>query len=267
MAVSWQAQIFLSLLGGGIGCLAVLGIPCRSMQFLWHAQPGHSRSFGMYVIDPAGNPTEEESYILRVPLHELKQGIDDEEILARFSKGFFAGWIFGPERWIAPFVQGIIDHEVFSNARESPGNSCSRPDASDPDNPRPNAMSQQRLPPLGACLFGLYYLIDTSVCSPKYRTSIYPASAQRPRPERSFVEYAGRTQGRSLAASHRFELVRERPVANGEAEITIIYSHVRSNPRTGGQVYSRPMTAMHVCYAHLLFAEGVREVLASRGSA
>lgn len=81
------------------------------MQFLWHAQPGHSRSFGMYVIDPAGNPTEEESYILRVPLHELKQGIDDEEILARFSKGFFAGWIFGPERWIAPFVQGIIDHE------------------------------------------------------------------------------------------------------------------------------------------------------------
>jgi hypothetical protein len=120
MAISWQAQIFLSFLGGGIGCLAVFGIPCRSMQFLWHAQPNHSRSFGMYVIDPAGNPTEEESYILQVPLRELKQGIDDEEILARFSKGFFAGWVFGPERWIAPFVQGIIDHQgMFSTFRLS----------------------------------------------------------------------------------------------------------------------------------------------------
>lgn len=81
------------------------------------------------------------------------------------------------------------------------------------------------------------------------------------------MEYAGRTKGRSLAASHRFELLRESPAGDGEDEgVTIIYSHVRSNPRTGGQVYGWFMTAMHVCYAHLLFAEGVREVLASGSS-
>lgn len=81
------------------------------MKFIWRAEPGHSSSFGMHVIDPAGNPTEEESYILRIPMHKLRRGIDDEEILARFSNGFFAGWVFGPERWIAPFVQGVIDHQ------------------------------------------------------------------------------------------------------------------------------------------------------------
>ncbi|KAL4817713.1 hypothetical protein BDW67DRAFT_183515 [Aspergillus spinulosporus] len=145
MAISWRDHLFLSLLCGGIGCLAVLVIPCRSMHFLWRAQPGHSRSFGIYVIDPGGNPTEEESYILWVPLREMKQEIDDEEILARFSRGFFAGWVFGPERWIAPFVQGIIDHEVFTNARASTGDSCSRLDAYERDISRPNAMSQQRL--------------------------------------------------------------------------------------------------------------------------
>ncbi|KAL4993814.1 hypothetical protein BDV10DRAFT_198039 [Aspergillus recurvatus] len=267
MAISWRTHLFLSLLGGGLGCLAILAIPCRSMQFLWHAEPGHTRSFGMHVIDPAGNPTEEESYILRIPLHKLKQGIDDEEILARFSKGFFAGWLFGPERWIAPFVQGIIDHEVFASARASSADASSCQDAHAYDISRPNAMSQKRLPPLGTCLFGLYYLIDTSACNAKDRASIFSASAQIPRPERSFVEYAGRTKGRSLAASHRFELVKEQPMGYREEGVTIIYSHVRSNPRTGGQVYSRPMTAMHVCYAHLLFAEGVRELLASRGSA
>ncbi|KAL4989435.1 hypothetical protein BDW68DRAFT_175960 [Aspergillus falconensis] len=267
MAISWQIHLLLSLIGGGIGCLAILAIPCRSMQFVWRAEPGHTRSFGMHVIDPAGNPTEEESYILRIPLHKLKQGIDDKEILARFSKGFFAGWVFGPERWIAPFVQGIIDHEVFASARTAAADASSHHDAYVYDISSPNAMSQQRLPPLGACLFGLYYLIDTSVCSSKDRALTFSASTRTPRPERSFVEYAGRTKGRSLAASHRFELAREHPIGNHEEGVTIIYSHVRSNPRTGGQVYSRPMTAMHVCYAHLLFAEGVREVLASQGSA
>ncbi|KAL4977908.1 hypothetical protein BDW66DRAFT_149637 [Aspergillus desertorum] len=266
MAISWQTHLFLSLLGGGIGCLTILAIPCRSMQFFWRAEPGHTRSFGMHVIDPTGNPTEEESYILRIPLRELKQGIDDEEILARFSRGFFAGWVFGPERWIAPFVQRIIDHEVFASARASTGDSGSHPDAYAYDISHPSAMSQQHLPPLGACLFGLYYLVDTSVCSASDRTSVFPASVQILRPERSFVEYAGRTKGRSLAASHRFELVREHPMGGDEEGVTIIYSHVRSNPRTGGRVYSRPMTAMHVGYAHLLFAEGVREVLASRRS-
>ncbi|KAL6239536.1 hypothetical protein BDW75DRAFT_250406 [Aspergillus navahoensis] len=267
MALSWHTHLFLCLLGGGIGCLTILAIPCRSMRFLWRAEPGHSRSFGMHVIDPAENPTEEESYILQIPLYKLKQGIDDEEILARFSKGFFAGWVFGPERWIAPFVQGIIDHEVFASARASTADASSHQDAYEYDISHPNAMSQQRLPPLGACLFGLYYLVDMSACSSKDRALVFPTSTQIPRPERSFVEYAGRTKGRSLAASHRFELVREHPLGDREEGVTIIYSHVRSNPRTGGQVYSRPMTAMHVCYAHLLFAEGVREILASCSSA
>ncbi|KAL3467658.1 hypothetical protein BJX64DRAFT_248270 [Aspergillus heterothallicus] len=129
-------------------------------------------------------------------------------------------------------------------------------------------MPRTSLPPLGACLFGLYYLIDTSTCGTEYRRSIFPSSAVVPRPDRSFVEYAGRTSGRSLAASHRFELSRgdlmrskSKDDGDGEENVTIVYSHVRSNPRTGGQVYSKLMTAMHVVYAHLLFAEGVREVL------
>lgn len=111
MAISWHTHIALAILSAGVGCLTILAIPCRSMKFIWRAEQGHDSSFGMHVIDPAGNPTEEESYIIRIPLSRLQREIGDEEILARFSKGFFAGWVFGPERWIAPFVQGVIDHE------------------------------------------------------------------------------------------------------------------------------------------------------------
>ncbi|KAL2835679.1 hypothetical protein BJY01DRAFT_223217 [Aspergillus pseudoustus] len=267
MALAWYNHLLCHGLGAVFGVLLALGIPCRSMKFIWHASPGHARSLGMHVIDPAGNPTQEESYILRIPLRQLRSGMRDEEILARFSNGFFAGFVFAPERWIAPFVQGIIDHEVFTNARVLGHHDSSRHlDVCKID--RPDAMPRLSLPPLGACLFGLYYLIDTSACSAEDRISTFPSSAAILRPDCSFVEFAGRTSGRSLAASHRFEVSRDdEPWANGcatttgEKHVTIVYSHVRSNPRTGGQVYSRLMTAMHVCYAHLLFANGVREVL------
>jgi hypothetical protein len=110
-------HLLYSGLGVTLGALLVLYLPCRSMKFTWRAEPGHARSFAMHVIDPAGNPTQEESYTLRIPLRDLKPGLNDEEILARFSKGYFAGVVFAPERWIAPFVQGIIDHEGMSLIR------------------------------------------------------------------------------------------------------------------------------------------------------
>lgn len=56
---------------------------------------------------------------------------------------------------------------------------------------------------------------------------------------------------------------REGPTFDDEEYVAIICSHIRSNFGTGGRVHSRPMTVMHVCYAHLLFADGIREVLAS----
>ncbi|KAL4867497.1 hypothetical protein BDV12DRAFT_186670 [Aspergillus spectabilis] len=258
MANFWHTNYLILLLSGGIGYLTYLTLPCRSMKFTWRAQPGHAQSFAMRVMDPGANPTQEESYILRLPLRKLRSGIDDEEILARFSRGYFGGWMFTPERWIAPYVQGIIDHDVFARSRV-PGYATS--DIYKISSP--NGLSSKHLPPLGACLFSLYYLLESSICSPGYRTEVFLSSGQTPRPDRSFVEYAGRTKGRSLAASHQFEVIREAPVSTpgGEEYVTIIYSHVRSNPRTGGRVYSRPMTAMHICYAHLLFADGIREVL------
>jgi len=53
----------------------------------------------MSVANPNRFPIEQDSYTVHIPLRELKTGISDEEILARFSKGFFGGWILTPERW------------------------------------------------------------------------------------------------------------------------------------------------------------------------
>ncbi|KAL4886214.1 hypothetical protein BJY04DRAFT_213745 [Aspergillus karnatakaensis] len=214
-------------------------------NFTWRAQPDHAQSFPMTIIDPDNNPTQEETYTIQIPLQNLNKSITDEEILARFSKGYFGGWMFSPERWVAPFVQGVVEHDVITNSRSDP-----RPDGYEISTT--DSLSTQHIAPLGAL---------------KHRGKVFPYSKGISRPERSFVEYAGLTKGRSLAASHRFEVARVKLDFNcedqneGEGYATIVYSHVRSNPLTGGRVYSRPMTAMHVVYAHLLFADGVREVL------
>ncbi|KAI8953165.1 hypothetical protein F4801DRAFT_538706, partial [Xylaria longipes] len=50
----------------------------------------------MALINPLGHRTGQDSYSIRIPLHKLKAGITNEEILARFTKGFFRGWIFTP---------------------------------------------------------------------------------------------------------------------------------------------------------------------------
>ncbi|GFG16533.1 hypothetical protein IFM5058_08005 [Aspergillus udagawae] len=59
----------------------------------------HQNSPTMALANPRGMPVYGDSYTIRIPLRDLKPGISDEEILARFSKGFFGGWVFAPEWW------------------------------------------------------------------------------------------------------------------------------------------------------------------------
>ncbi|KAL4906394.1 hypothetical protein BDW74DRAFT_176723 [Aspergillus multicolor] len=193
------------------------------------------------------------------PNTNLPAGITNEQLLARFSNGVFGGRIFTPERWIAPIMQRCIDEDVIAATGRD---SSIPPPLWDLD-----ALSQTTLPPLGTTLFGLLTLFDTSACTDAHRTAVFPASANVPRPTFAFAEYAGRTRSRGLAASHRFEVTREREreqehVGEEEVEFAVItFSHVRSNPATGGKSLPTWFVWFHVLYSGLLFAEGIREVL------
>lgn len=74
-------------------------IPLRNIKVLYQATRGHENSFPMSIANPKGYPVDQESYSLIIPSSKLKVAISDEEILARFTKGFFGGWSFTLERW------------------------------------------------------------------------------------------------------------------------------------------------------------------------
>lgn len=60
---------------------------------------GHAESCGATAVSPQGQALRRgDSYSTTIPLRCLRPGITDGEILARFTKGFFGGPIFTPER-------------------------------------------------------------------------------------------------------------------------------------------------------------------------
>lgn len=73
--------------------------PSRTYEFTYSATPGHEESLAFTFLNPNKYPTEQDCFSLRIPKHDLRAGTSDEEILARFTRGFFGGWIFTPERW------------------------------------------------------------------------------------------------------------------------------------------------------------------------
>ncbi|RAL03581.1 uncharacterized protein BO80DRAFT_401730 [Aspergillus ibericus CBS 121593] len=254
MGFKAPARIALAAsVGYGIVYLHNLTYPCRNMDFTWQATPGHSKSFSSRILNPRDGPVDEESYSLRIPTRELPAGITDEELLARFTKGAFGGWIFTPERWIAPLIQRCIDAELISAIKTS---------SSDPSTPpiwKLDSLSRDILPPLGSTLFGLLTLFDTSTCTEDHRISVFPDSIHIPRPNFAFAEYAGRTKSQGLAASHRFEVTRE--YKDGEDRVRLTFSHIRSNPRTGGKSLPSWFVWFHVLYSGLLFADGIKEIM------
>lgn len=61
---------------------------------------GHSDSAAVAILNPLQQDLYQHRITIEIPAIRLKSaGLDNDEILARFTQGFFGGWIFSPERW------------------------------------------------------------------------------------------------------------------------------------------------------------------------
>ena len=56
-------------------------------------------------MNPHNHIAVEDSRSIRLSKDEIGS-LSDEEILARFMKGFFGGWVFTPERNLIAFFKG-----------------------------------------------------------------------------------------------------------------------------------------------------------------
>ena len=58
------------------------------------------------IVNPKSHIGLEDSRYIHLSAKEIGQ-LSDEEILARYLKGFFGGWIFTPERGLIAFLEGV----------------------------------------------------------------------------------------------------------------------------------------------------------------
>jgi len=66
--------------------------------------PSTSKSPTIKRINPRNHQALVDSRTISLPQIDIKD-LSDEEILARFTKGFFNGWIIAPER----FLVGVVE--------------------------------------------------------------------------------------------------------------------------------------------------------------
>ncbi|CZR55848.1 uncharacterized protein PAC_05736 [Phialocephala subalpina] len=187
--------------------------------------------------------------------------VGDEEILARFVKGFFRGWSFTPERGLlallARFGRKFIP--VGYSVMEAIGEPLSL-----------DGLSKTHLPEKGTVLFGGNFMIlDTHIAHPSSSTTTHSpplgekqslgascADTGYQDPVISFVDIAFGDDRRNFAGLHRFEIRGEK-----EGEIIIWYSSMSCNPSIDKAPFPKWVFGFHVWYAMCLFKDGVEEVI------
>lgn len=241
--------------------------PFHSSKHERHASPGHKESFARVFTGHTLGGALQESYSTTIPLKSLRKDISDEEVLARFNRGFFSGPAFTLERWLlcGPRLSLLSTSEIEKalNASVRPpstgfvvGKSSWGRDLS--------LLSPTSTPPVSSLFFGNFIVLDSSSLSPERRREVLPKSPQYTPPPYPFIEWAFRGDGVAVASSHRFEVTRHRvqsPAGGLEEVVKITFSHVSCSPRTGNEIWGGWVTAFHQIYSKYLFSDGIRGVL------
>ncbi|KAG6354353.1 hypothetical protein INS49_004370 [Diaporthe citri] len=236
-------------------------LPSRNARNLTRATHGHETSAAVAILNPQKQDLFQHRITMEIPTTRLKPGLDNNEILARFTQGFFGGWIFSPERWVVLLLTDVPSETPgFDNVNleESPIREVWDLEA----------LSAKAPPPSGSLLFGNFLLAESVSNATTRRETEQPPAKPGPQGPRDFASaefVAGGSKTFELISSHRFEVAREhdREEKGGRDLVTVTFSHV-SCKSVAGRPYSTFFRLLHLVYARLLFANGIRAILETK---
>ncbi|KAG8164442.1 hypothetical protein KVR01_006360 [Diaporthe batatas] len=246
---------------------ALLFVVLHRYQSSWKASNiplathGHENSVAVTKLNTLKRDLYQHRITLEISANRLKPGIENNEILARFTQGFFGGWVFSPERWFFNYTRlSLTNTDKLENIELERSPIQEVWDLS--------SLSQKSLPPSGSLLFGIFLLSEKlplkTAGQPGTRE---PIANTAPGGDGDFVSaefVAGGSDAYELVSSHRFEVTRENGRKEGKQDIvTVTFSHVSCNSVTG-RPYSTFFQWLHNVYARLLFADGIRAVLEAK---
>ncbi|KAF5873547.1 uncharacterized protein Bfra_005010 [Botrytis fragariae] len=205
-----------------------------SYQQLSPSFTSSSQSFSS-IINPRNHISIADSYKIRLSKADIRNR-SDEEILATFTHGFFAGWTFTPERYLIASLRSLgMKFIPCGYSRISPGPILEL-----------ESLSDKTLPPKYSPLFGGNFMV------------LFTKTENiKPRDCPSCVEIGYGDDRKQFSGMHSFELIHERDGA------TIWYSSVSCNPTINKRPFPDWAFAFHRWYARTLFRDGIAAVLAT----
>ncbi|KAI1116387.1 hypothetical protein F5Y14DRAFT_406461 [Nemania sp. NC0429] len=228
------------------------------------ASPGHKESFPISIVAPGQHRGIQENYSLLIPAKRFKSNVSDEEILARFTKGFFSGLAFTPERLLlitAPFR--LTDISAIKTALGSRSHTSTPSLVIEPEIWDTSSISPKSTPSLGSLLFGGFLALDSSSLTQAQRDQLPGDYIRHPKPPHAFIEFAWGGEGLGLVGSHRFEVSRQevKQAAETEEFVKITFSSVSCKPKTGLAPAESLALGFHILYSRFLFSDGIRGIL------
>ncbi|PMD33845.1 hypothetical protein L207DRAFT_589399 [Hyaloscypha variabilis F] len=173
--------------------------------------------------------------------HSEIRNLTDEQILSRFLRGFYNGWVFWLERGVIEAFRAVgrTMVRVGFTGLETNGREILRP----------RDIGKERLPEKGTVLLGGNFVVLGK-----------DVRAEEKGP--SFVEIGFGDDRKGFAGFHRFEVERLRE-KEGEEGMRLWYSSISCHPREDRLPLPGWLYIFHNFYAQCLFRDGVREVLSN----
>lgn len=236
------------------------------------------------LINPRGHRIATDQVALRFPT-PLISGLNDEAVLALFTRGFFGGLVFRLERFIlkiglakimpARYTGTLSEHKpnhwFWYAHRILDSGLTSLPTEKIEWNPQ--NISKSAFIPVGDILFGSFKLVDSHI---KQTTS---ESEPESDPLPSYLDFGFGSDTSNFGGCHRFSVHRDlhrdlgldtksssvtdkhpRQVQD-EVEIRLEHFSFICNPWTNVDSWPEYMTWFHRWYERLLFMDGIRGVL------
>ncbi|KAI1421254.1 hypothetical protein F5Y12DRAFT_38443 [Xylaria sp. FL1777] len=263
MAISKLTAIGCTATGLTIIAISTRLLPFHQSRHDQRASPTHGESFTLSVVAPKNHRGIQENYSLSIPSRRFKSGVSDEEILARFTKGFFCGPAFTPERWLLSIVPfSLTDIPAIKRALAVRSQNKTQGLALGPEIWDPSAISPKSTPSVASLLYGSFLALDSSSLTRAQRDQLPDDYVRHARPPHAFVEFAFGGEGLGLVGSHRFEVSRHEVRQAEEAEefVKVTLSTVVCKPKTG-LAPSTYLQWFHILYAKFLFSSGINSVL------
>ncbi|PMD24636.1 hypothetical protein NA56DRAFT_677644 [Hyaloscypha hepaticicola] len=196
-------------------------------------------SLSLRIINPHSHIAATDSRLITFSKRELGE-MTDEEVLARCLRGFYAGWVFWPEK--------LLIFGLRSLGRKLVAVGFEGVDMDGPQIVDPLDLSREKLPEKGTVLLGGNFMVLD-----KYVKG---------------GDWIGDNR-KGFAGLHRFEVERIRDgerggVQDGEEEeggVQLWYSSISCHPTRNKLPLPAWMFGFHEFYAQCLFRDGVAEVL------